>query len=361
MIEYYRYVEGCFSYPSSSATMAQLVEQRIRNAQVVGSSPTSSSKTAFSDEKAVFCVISLHMKPLSKRPIFFLQERCTMSMESLVIPPIPSAIASLVEPTALYTQSLFAGEENPCFAANPMGFWLIGVDSGAISLQIDQTLIRLDYGAAAGFCAASSSRIYADTDAQILCVHLRGVAADQLLAPTITHSPYFPQGGQAMRAHFHPLLHQFRTKNAIDGATISAAAFALLTCLYQTSAPPSLTDRYPPLVQNAISIMQQDFAHLYGIEDLAERLEVTSSHLIRSFSHAAGITPGQYLTEVRIAFAKRLLRSRSETLENIAACSGFSSAHYFSKVFRRVTGMSPTEYMRTAPPAPSVNLSQIYL
>lgn len=100
----------------------------------------------------------------------------------------------------------------------------------------------------------------------------------------------------------------------------------------------------PILVTNAIQAIRQNYAGLYGVEELSAQLGVSKSHLVRVFSHEMGIPPGQYLTQVRIASAKKLLRSRNYPLEVIATLCGFSGANYLCKVFKRETGHSPAEY-----------------
>ncbi len=102
---------------------------------------------------------------------------------------------------------------------------------------------------------------------------------------------------------------------------------------------------FPSLVRDAISLMEAEFAGLYGIDELAERLEVSKYHLIRVFSANTGISPGNYLIGLRISHAKRLLQSRGNTpLEIIAGACGYSCSNYFCKAFKKQTGMTPSEY-----------------
>lgn|GEM_PF-2132730 len=105
----------------------------------------------------------------------------------------------------------------------------------------------------------------------------------------------------------------------------------------------------PPLVQDALALMHAEFAYLYGIEELADRLEVSKHHLIRVFSASMGISPGNYLIGVRMSHAKLLLRSCEDTpIEIIAGACGYSCGNYFSKAFKKHTGLTPTQYMESA-------------
>ncbi len=106
---------------------------------------------------------------------------------------------------------------------------------------------------------------------------------------------------------------------------------------------------YPPLVQDAVAMIEAQYAYLYGIDELADLLEVTKHHLIRVFTASTGTSPGKYLSDIRIFHAKSMLISGEDApLEIIAGACGYSCANYFSKVFKKHTGMTPTDYMKTA-------------
>lgn len=241
------------------------------------------------------------------------------------------------------------------------GFWIIGVMDGSLSTSFEQHTLSITAGAAIGFSSETPLPLKSEDSAALIAILISGQAVTHILGSALSYSPYFPNGYPALSEQIHPLLHLAHEGHAPSGAAASASVFTLLTQLSGTSAPPETARSYPPLIQHAIAIMQEDFAHLYGIEDLAQRLEVSPSHLIRKFSATVGISPGQYLTQVRIHFAKRLLRSGTISLEMVAACTGFSNASYFGKVFRRITGMSPSAYIRTAPPLPLSDLPELYL
>ncbi len=105
--------------------------------------------------------------------------------------------------------------------------------------------------------------------------------------------------------------------------------------------------RYSRLVWDAICLIENDYAYLYGIDDLADRLEVSKHHLIRMFTAGTGISPGKYLVHVRMHHGKIMLQSGEDTpLEIIAGACGYSCANYFSKAFKKQTGLTPSEYAK---------------
>ena len=123
---------------------------------------------------------------------------------------------------------------------------------------------------------------------------------------------------------------------------------------------------YSLLISAAIAEINENYSELFGISELADSLQVNKSYLIRRFHKEAGISPGKYLQNVRIGEAKKLLSRPEYSLEVIAALSGFSSANYFCKAFKKETGETPTTYRnRTAPPVvlypPDNENGEIYL
>jgi len=120
------------------------------------------------------------------------------------------------------------------------------------------------------------------------------------------------------------------------------------------------------LIATAIAEINESYPELFGVSDLAERLQVNKCYLIRRFGKEVGISPGKYLQAVRVNHAKNLLSKPQYPLEVIAALCGFSCANYFCKAFKKETGETPTTYRnRTAPPVslyiPDAENDEIYL
>ena len=107
---------------------------------------------------------------------------------------------------------------------------------------------------------------------------------------------------------------------------------------------PEKNQYLPELTRQAVALMREHFMELYGVDELAAELGVSKSHLVRSFSAAMGLTPGRYLTRVRVEAVKTLLLSRDYRLETIAGLCGFSGANYLCKVFKKECGLTPAHW-----------------
>ncbi|KFU79163.1 AraC-type DNA-binding protein [Amycolatopsis lurida] len=99
-----------------------------------------------------------------------------------------------------------------------------------------------------------------------------------------------------------------------------------------------------PAVLQAISAMHARYFDPITLSDLAQEVFVSPFHFSRIFAKATGVTPGRYLTAIRLFEAKRLLLTTSLTVSDIVCSVGYSSVGTFTSRFTRAVGMTPTQY-----------------
>lgn len=99
------------------------------------------------------------------------------------------------------------------------------------------------------------------------------------------------------------------------------------------------------LIQQARTHIDQNFADPdLSLNTIAALVGLSPSHFSVVFGQVMNQTFRDYLTDVRIQRAKELLRTTTLTINDIAYRVGYSAPHYFSHVFRKVTGATPTEF-----------------
>lgn len=89
--------------------------------------------------------------------------------------------------------------------------------------------------------------------------------------------------------------------------------------------------------------MDQASEEEWPVERLASVSGVSEAHFARSFKDAFGIPPHRYLLTRRIERAKALLRDTNQPIIDIALQTGWSSLGTFGRVFKDITGLSPSE------------------
>lgn len=171
-------------------------------------------------------------------------------------------------------------------------------------------------------------------------VVLGGSAVAELLTglpiPIMSHISTAPEASELL----------YRLAMGPGAALGSALGYALLCSL--AAVKETAAYAMPPLVTEAVALIHQNYAEVYGVEELATQLAVSKSHLVRIFSAAVGTSPGRYLNSVRIDAAKRLLLLREFPLEIIATLCGFSGANYLCKAFKKTTGVTPAAWRSNA-------------
>lgn len=99
-----------------------------------------------------------------------------------------------------------------------------------------------------------------------------------------------------------------------------------------------------PAIRKAISSMYARYAEPVTLSRLASEVFVSPFHFSRVFAKATGVTPGRYLTAIRLFEAKQLLLGTDLTVSDVVCSVGYSSVGTFTSRFTRAVGMTPTQY-----------------
>lgn len=106
------------------------------------------------------------------------------------------------------------------------------------------------------------------------------------------------------------------------------------------------TNRKEPDITRAASYMERNYRQAVTREELALAAGMSPDHLTKMFKRTYGVTPMEYLNDVRIARAKQTLVLTNEPFRAVAHSVGYADEFYFSRKFRKVTGMSPSAYVK---------------
>ena len=98
------------------------------------------------------------------------------------------------------------------------------------------------------------------------------------------------------------------------------------------------------LVRKATEYIHDHSAEKISLSEVSKNLGVTSPYLSMLFKHVTGLTFRDYLNKVRVEDAKRLLISTDYQIMEIAVACGFNDQSYFTKVFKKYTGLSPRNF-----------------
>ncbi len=99
-------------------------------------------------------------------------------------------------------------------------------------------------------------------------------------------------------------------------------------------------------VKNVKDYIEKHYAEQFSLSDLAENFHVDPSYLSRIFSKTYHETITAFVTRCRIEEAKKLMQDENNKLEGISFEVGYDDYNYFSRVFRKIEGVSPREYRK---------------
>jgi transcriptional regulator GlxA family with amidase domain len=99
-------------------------------------------------------------------------------------------------------------------------------------------------------------------------------------------------------------------------------------------------------VHAAQELIETHLDHTLMIDDVAAHAGVSARTLSRRFKAATSLTPSEFQTEARMIAARRLLETTKMTVTEIRTAVGYHDAAAFSRAFKRVAGLNPSDYRR---------------
>ena len=147
---------------------------------------------------------------------------------------------------------------------------------------------------------------------------------------------------QALMALIFPILHRRGQDGAAKFTGHLVDALEELFLLRTRQAPTDIR------IGQVIRLLTQNMSDpAFRIDEVLAGSGYCADHIRRLFRHETGKTPHEYLLDLRIRAAKRLLllrRASHESLDTVAEACGFSDAAYFSRMFKARVGIPPSAY-----------------
>ena len=98
------------------------------------------------------------------------------------------------------------------------------------------------------------------------------------------------------------------------------------------------------IIMNAKEYIDNHYNEDISLESMSCQTDISPYYFSKLFKHQIGVTFIDYLTNLRIAKAKELLRNPQLSMKEICSEVGYNNPNYFSRIFKKSTGMTPTEY-----------------
>jgi AraC family transcriptional regulator len=140
--------------------------------------------------------------------------------------------------------------------------------------------------------------------------------------------------------------HGAAARMYVESAAIVLAQ-RLLSLKRRPAAPESKSGLPPAVLRRAKEFLHDEMNRNPGVTELSAAVGMNVHHFSRMFKRSTGLAPHQYLDDIRLERARRLLAEGRSQIIEIAYEIGYANPSQFSAFFRKRTGLSPTQFRRT--------------
>lgn len=178
-------------------------------------------------------------------------------------------------------------------------------------------------------------------------LHFTGSACFELLSELgLTHkNVYHAKKSMTVAALFDSLIEEFHLKQPHFERACEGLLISLLTAVSR-NVKESASDKFDVKKQ-----MHAICKHIYAncktplsVADYAKQCNLSESRFSHLFREIIGVSPKHYILNARIEIAKELLKSTDLSIADVCRQTGFPDQNYFSRVFKKITHLSPSAY-----------------
>lgn len=189
------------------------------------------------------------------------------------------------------------------------------------------------------------------------------------ITESIRNARFPPRSGDVMRdsknfmISFNTLMRRTAYSSGVHPFYINAVSGNYVRMIEQARSRSEISDIISYIVQSYCHLVKKRSMSSYSepvrqilvtvdaslsadlsLRRFAEELFLNTSYLSALFKKEVGLTLTDYVNKSRIAYAKKLLKSTALSIQDIATQSGIPDIHYFTRLFRRETSLSPREW-----------------
>lgn len=182
-------------------------------------------------------------------------------------------------------------------------------------------------------------------------VHFAGYGADDVIIKVgLSNSQVHNIGLSSICIdYFTQIIHELQFKSPLFEYAANATLLSLLTCMgrYAADMKNPKNRILSEGIKKVIKQMHNNYNNNWTISTLADQSNLSPSWFMHSFKEQVGMSPMEYLTSIRLDKAKWLIINSSLSIKEISNIIGYDDPLSFSKLFKKVEGVSPALYRKS--------------
>ena len=157
---------------------------------------------------------------------------------------------------------------------------------------------------------------------------------------------FIAQQPQVLAELFQKALSLWQKKQPGYQYRCTALFYEILSLCHRQNVP-TLSEQKDGKIQPAVDYMLENYTSCdLTIKEIADKAFISEVYFRKLFKESYGTSPQKYLIELRINNAKTLIATGYYSLKEVAFLSGYRDYKYFSVEFKKITGVSPSQYLQ---------------
>ena len=181
---------------------------------------------------------------------------------------------------------------------------------------------------------------------EIYWIHFTGYNCEKIIQKYNLHNCYIGEHS-LLKTFFQEVIIELQLKKPFFEDMVLSNFWQILATIarsHQQILSPFGNDFS---INRLVIQLNQTYMDDWNVESMAEYCKLSVGYFSHLFKKRIGSSPMKYLTELRIEKAKELIATNSMSMSNIAQMTGFNDPLYFSRVFKKTTGIPPKEFQQS--------------
>lgn len=181
---------------------------------------------------------------------------------------------------------------------------------------------------------------FAKDDPEIYWLHFLGTESDGLLKEYHIHNGFIGRH-QSIKQLFDEIILECQLRKPRFQEVVTADFHKLLALIDRLSLALPASQEGITLIEKLIARLNRHYMEVWDIQMMADYCHLSTDYFSHRFKQVTGVSPIQFLNNLRIERAKELLLAEHLSVSEVAELVGYKDPLYFSKAFKKATGMSP--------------------